>query len=149
MDLTAARQRVQNDLSKGVKCPCCDQWAKLYRRHITSSMAHALILMYRYFAANPNDDDLHVARFLVLRKRSSDVAGGDVIKLRHWGLIERGKRVGHYRLTVRGRQFVRGRSTVPKFIYLFNNTVMNTSPDTIVIQDIFAGTKLNYNELMR
>ncbi|MCI0664793.1 MAG: hypothetical protein L0220_27335, partial [Acidobacteria bacterium] len=47
MTLAEARHLLETLLPVGHACPCCDQFAKEYRRLINSGIARALILLYR------------------------------------------------------------------------------------------------------
>lgn len=51
-------------------------------------------------------------------------------KLRHWGLIEAGER-GEWRPTQRGVDFLEGRITVPKRVYVFNNEKRDESEEQV------------------
>jgi hypothetical protein len=154
-DIEAAKIFVQTNLRDGVNCPCCGQLAKLYRRPINATMALGLVLIYQHFKKNPSHTWLHVAAYLVKVKRDSTIAGGDVVKLRHWGLLERAKgeradgsdRIGRYRITEIGKQFVEGRIAVPKYVYLFNQRLFRLSEEMTTIREALDD-KFNYNELM-
>ena len=118
-------------------------------------MALALVLIYQHFKLNPHHTWLHVAAFLVKVKRDSTIAGGDVVKLRYWGLLERAKgersdgsdRVGRYRITEVGRQFVEGKIAVPKYVYLYNQRLFRLSEEMTTVQQAL-GSKFNYGALM-
>lgn len=154
--LEEAKQFVQANLKRGTVCPCCGQHAKVYRRTINSTMARALMLIYQHLQKHPTPDWIHVSSFLVHAKGDSSIAGGDVVKLRFWGLLERAvgvrpdgsNRIGEYKLTDLGRRFVEGAATVPSYVLLFNQELLGISPDMISIQDAL-GQAFNYAELMR
>lgn len=77
-------------------------------------------------------------------------------KLRYWGLVEEqcevqrddGGRAGYWRLTDAGRKWVTGQSTVPKFVAVYNNTVLRSFGDEISVTDAL-GSRFNYTELMQ
>lgn len=153
--LEEAKQWLRERFSDGAKCPCCDQFVKLYKRKLNSSMAHGLILIYKFFENN-DDEWLHVPSYLSRISSSATVRGGDWSKLRYWGLIEGEKgtrddgseRVGTYRITGRGKQFVLSQIHVPKHVYLYNqNPVSRDDGETITIKEAL-GEKFNYAELM-
>lgn len=154
-DLEAAKAFVQQHLRDGVTCPTCGQFCKVYRRKLNSTMAYALVLIYTHFKLHPEHPWIHVASFLVNTKRDSSVAGGDVVKLRFWGLLERAPgdrddgsdRVGRYRMTEIGRQFVEGRIAVPRYVYLYNQMLLRLSEEMTTIQDAL-GDRFRYDELM-
>ncbi|MEX2716777.1 MAG: hypothetical protein Q6370_010790 [Candidatus Sigynarchaeota archaeon] len=151
-----AKVFVQQNLQQGVTCPTCGQFCKVYRRKLNATMALALILIYQFFKNNPHAEWLHVAAFLVKVKRDSSIAGGDVVKLRYWGLLERAKgerddgsdRVGRYRITELGRQFVEGKVKVASHVLLYNQMLLGVSSEMISIREAL-GTRFRYDELMR
>lgn len=155
-DLEGARLFVQQNLRDGVTCPACGQLCKIYKRKINSTMALALVLIYQYFKTHPRADWLHVAAFLVKVKHDSSIAGGDVVKLRYWGLLERAAgerpdgsdRIGRYKITDLGKQFVEGRVAVPMHVYLYNQSLLRLSEEMTTIRDAL-GQKFKYDELMK
>jgi hypothetical protein len=154
--LEEAQAFVQLHLANGAKCPACGQFAKLYRRKLNATMAYALVLIHQFFKKNPQHAWIHVASFLVNTRRDSSVAGGDVVKLRHWGLIERvdgergdgSDRVGRYTITELGRRFVEGAIAVPRYAYLFNQMLMRLSEEKTTIQEAL-GDRFSYEELLQ
>jgi hypothetical protein len=141
----------------GRRCPCCTRVVKLYRRYITTSMAISLAEIYRYFKQHPEVEWLHVQNHLGEMK-SHGARGGDVSKLRFWGLLERkmgdarkdgSAKVGLYKLTDLGREFVRGNTRVPKYVYLFGNMQYPAPPgDPSVSFREAIGEKFDYSRLM-
>lgn len=128
----------------GEKCPCCTQLAKVYHRHITSSMARTLIAMWRAAGTDwcnvPN---------LINRK------GADEAKLRYWGLVEpqpgeRGDgstRTGWWRVTDKGRDYVHGKVLVPYTAHVYDSRCLGLHGDDKSIHDAL-GHRFNYRELM-
>lgn len=145
--LSEAQAWLRDRVDDGEKCPCCTQFAKVYRRKIDSGMAHILVQMYRH----QNDEDgrwVHVP--------SLGTAGGDPIKTRHWKLIEErqvqrddgSSRAGWWRLTQLGQDFVCNRVRIPKHARLYDGRCLGLdSTETVSITDCL-GTKFNYTELM-
>jgi len=154
--LEEAKKWLRERFEDGAECPCCKQYVKLYKRKLNSSMAYALVAIYKYFNANPNDEWLHVPSYLSRIMSSATIRGGDWSKLRYWKLIEAQKairddgseRVGNYRITDEGKKFVQGLIRVPKHVYLYNQQpVKRRDEETTSIQDAL-GQDFNYNELM-
>lgn len=141
----------------GRRCPCCTQTVKLYRRPLTHAMARSLIEIYRYFREHPEIEWVHVQNYLASVK-SHGARGGDVTKLRFWNLLRRyegrrddtSNRVGLYAITDVGREFVRGNTAVPRFVYIFNNTqyLPNRDEEQYVTIRQALGAKHNFEELM-
>jgi hypothetical protein len=150
MSLAEARELVRQEAvtNLGGHCRCCGQGVKIYRRTITTSMALALIEMYRYFARNHwKPEWVHVAQLLAERPvhRSMRAAwhGGDWAKLRYWTLLDPkpgrredgSSRVGLARVNGAGRAFVEGRISVPRYAYIYAQTLLGVAGPPISIQD--------------
>ena len=150
--LQEARDAVRSDRAEGTYCPCCDQKVKIYKRHINSTMAQAMIVMWGL-----GDRWVDIPREVipVLTERNGGAGGsGDYAKLRHWGLIGRAanhnpkKRYsGWWRLTENGRRFVNKDIGVPEYLFTFNDTKMSVEGDLITIDDAL-GRNFDYGELM-
>jgi len=148
--LSEAKSFVESHKNEGVRCPCCAQYAKRYRRKITSAMAYGLLLIHK----NSQGEWLHIEEFF---KNQSDIPSsirGDISKLRHWGLLEKnyaksedGNSNGLYRITSKGRAFVKGEITVPRYCYIFNDEVNGFSEEKATIQSALTD-KFNYSELL-
>lgn len=134
-----------NRIVNGVRCPCCNQFAKAYRRQLNSGMCRSLIAMYLHA---PDGAWLHVPTQIGARSREEG-------KLRYWGLVEEqvevqrddGGRAGFWRITDRGKLFATRQLSLPKYCTVYNNTVYATYGDEITIGDAL-GSKFNYAELM-
>jgi hypothetical protein len=140
--LREARERLMNERDKGTTCPCCGQYAKVYRRSITSGTAWLLVQMF------------DKAMFDWYYVPSLGAQGGDLLKTRFWGLIEESEdvrddgsgRAGWWRITDLGGQFVRGLTTVPKYALIYNNHCLGLEGPNVSIEDI---RPFNYDDLMR
>lgn len=144
--LSDAQKWLADRVGSGARCPCCNQYAKVYRRQINSGMARSLIAMYLH---GPQGQWVHLPTQVGARSREEG-------KLRYWGLVEEqvdvqrddGGRAGYWRLTDAGRAWVTGQSTVPKFVAVYNNTVLRSYGTQVSVSDAL-GSKFNYTELMR
>ncbi len=144
--LKDARAWLREQRVDGVRCPCCTQFAKIYKRPINSQQTRALILLYRLRGR----EWAHITRV----DKSLEGNGGDISKLRYWGLVEEadetrpdGGRAGWWRITARGEQWLHGQLLVPKFAYIFDTRLLELDgPPTSVRTAL--GTKFNYEELM-
>lgn len=93
-----------------------------------------------------NDDFHHI-------KKYRTVGGGDMVKMRYWGLIEekpnenqKTRSSGYWRLTPKGWRYLKGES-VPKFAYTFDKKAREVSGPDVTIRDAL-GTDFDYSELM-
>ena len=144
--ITNAKEYLKLNWEKGVECPCCERFVKVYTKSLNSSVASVLIAMYKN-----GSEWVHVNE--EIRPRS----GGQFSIAKDWGLIEQKekegediekKRVsGYWRLTVKGRQFVRDEILIPKYIRTLNGEILEFSSDLISIRDSL-GKHFNYSEMM-
>lgn len=156
--LAAARALLAVKRDEGVECPCCEQFVKVYKRPINAAMSYALILIDHYFSRPAHDEWLHVPQFLAVQKLPASTLAsirGDWAKLKYWGLLEEmqalrddgSNRVGFWKITEKGRQFVQRHVVVPKYAHLLNNQFLCFEGPEIGIEDSL-GVRFNYNELM-
>lgn len=146
--LIEARKIVEAGREHGVKCPCCDQFAKEYRRKLSSLMARGLIWCVAEYIQK--QDWIHVnskaPRFMI--------KGGDFAQLLHWGLIIRKPNdksekhsSGLYMPTTQGIAFARSKITVPAYVYLYNSKVHGfDKEETDIVTSL--GKHFDYEELI-
>lgn len=150
--LTQARKWIQEKrvTTRGAICPCCDGFSKEYaRRTITWKMAEVLVEMHKKTERGDADapggwiDTPALAG--VMRSRRSRSTGGDESKLRFWGLIEPmpnvkrndgSNRVGWWRVTPKGRQFVLDEIRVPMYVRIYNNESLGLWGDDMGIRNV-------------
>lgn len=148
MTLEEAKAVLRDGWKKGVDCPCCGQYVKLYKRKLNAGIAYGLIQLHR----KGGDKD-----FVDIWADNTDPRrwGGDFAKARFWGLAvqldkDRGdgsKRNGFWKLTETGIRFVRHERRVPKYVYVFNNTRYGSSDEETTIVEAL-GAAFNYRKLM-
>jgi len=146
---------------KGASCPCCHQFVKLYKRPFNKSMAYVLLLISCYFRGDQVEECLHVpsyiAEMVADKPRRAAAVRGDWAKLKFWGLIEEkpevrddgSPRVGYWRMTLLGRQFVARQVKVPSHVYIYNGTPLQRVVEQQISIDDALGTEFSYEELMR
>lgn len=152
-----AKHDLRRRLSDGeeMPCPVCGQFCKMYRRNLNSAMAMVLVYMERYFRHPGADHWLHIENHLKGIKDAPPALRGDFPKLRHWGLIEMkdgaredsSKRVGYYRITAKGVDFVKGKIRVPKHIFMYDNEVLSFGTEDTDIREAL-GERFSFAELM-
>lgn len=160
--LEDAKKWLRARFAKGAPCPCCGQFTKLYRRPMNKSMAFVLLLIARYYRRYDvkQDEWLHVpsyiAEVVASNPRRAAAVRGDWAKLKLWGLIEEkpavrddgSPRVGYWRMTQLGRQFVNREVKVPSHIYIYNGQPLPRTVDDLVTIDDALTTEFNYSEIM-
>lgn len=159
-----AREWILENADDGVICPCCNQHAQVYKRRLNAAMAYVLTLIeewhYDQGVAVGQGEWLHVPSYIAQKAASNPsraaAVRGDWAKLKHWELIEeqptqRGdgsRRVGYYRITQRGIDFVRGVISVQAYIWIYNEARLDrTVTERVTIREAM-GIKFNYADLM-
>ncbi len=163
MALWEARDRLQAQLDEGARCPCCEQYARRYRRKVNSAMARWLIALARIHEES-EQSWVHVAAIAAvvagrsvrraLELRAGPIGTGDYAKTRHWGLAisqpneDPAKRdSGFWQLTARGSAFVGDRIEVPCYAVIYDNELQRLEGGSVSIRDAL-GRRFNYQELM-
>lgn len=152
MDFTAnplseARKDLFFSLGDGVVCPCCDRFAKKYKRTINSGESRILIWLFnntspeKWIHVNSN-----APKFIL---RSNEIS-----RLKVWGLAQEKtndmpsqRNSGFYKITNKGIAFVLMKIKIPKYYWTYNNEVLGFSEEHIAIDDSLK-IKFNYQELM-
>jgi len=151
--LGEARQWLRDRVEEGAPCPCCKQFAKLYKRKIYSAMARMLITLYR-LQCRSTERWHHVSDIGL--KAGCLYIGGDFAKLIYWGLIEQrpkeeddgDKRTsGYWRITADGIDFVLCKTTAMEYVRIYNGEQFDMYGREVDIEHCL-GKKFKYSELM-
>jgi len=145
------RDWVEDNREVGVFCPCCAQYARVYRRAMTSATAVVMIAMWRHNEGR---------EWIYLPKMRNALPGNQALggygTLAHWWeLMEQQPgdrddgswRNGWWRLTDLGRAFVLGEVRVHKYVHLYNAERIGLSGERWSIRDAL-GNRFDYNVLM-
>lgn len=159
--LAEAKAMLAAKLDEGTVCPCCQQYAKRYRRPLTGAMAYALVIVARHQThlervRKTPDVWVHVENLLKDTPGIPSSIRGDFAKLVHWGFVEKasGKRAdgsprnGHYAVTPAGFEFVGGGITAPSHILIYNNNFEGFDGTEVTIKDVI-GKHFDYSEVMQ
>jgi hypothetical protein len=146
ISLEEARTRLLVQIANGgVRCPCCQQFAKIYRRQINAGMAISLIRMFRRGGL----EWMHIPTTISARSREEG-------KLAYWGLLEEatepredGGRAGYWRVTVKGAAFITRGLRVPKYAKIYDGQLLELEADEMVNIRDCLGKKFELDELMR
>jgi hypothetical protein len=142
MTLGEARTLLRQYVNDGYKCPCCTQFAKVYRRTINSGMAISLLTMWRAAGA----DWQHVPTTVGGKSREEG-------KLAYWGLVEPQTsdedepQRGWWRVTRKGIAWLAGRITVEKYANVYDGRCLRLHGEPITLRQAL-GKKFDYEELM-
>ncbi|MEI7780343.1 MAG: hypothetical protein WCJ18_00285 [Planctomycetota bacterium] len=141
--LAAAQVWLRAQLTEGAPCPCCTQFAKLYRRKINSAMARALIHQYRKVRCD-------YAQTTRLCPWTHEAA-----QLSWWGLLEEepirrddGGRSSWWRVTESGVAFALNQLRVPKYAVVYDGRLQRMDKAEYVDIRGCLGTRFSYEELM-
>ena len=144
--LSEVKKYLRESFNDGCNCPACDQYVKLYKRKLYSTQARALIMLY---FLNKKTEWVHVRQIMEKINIS-----GDFAKLVYWELIiekEKGKEdkktSGLWKLTQKGKNFILNKSSVPKYVFIYNSKLQGFSNEQTTIKDAL-GDRFSYRELM-
>lgn len=130
----------------GAICPCCGNLTKLYKRTINKTQAKELIKLYVISRDQPGYH--HHSRFKLAE-------GGEISKLRHWGLVEQkpkddtdagGKTSGYWRITDIGKQYVEKKISLHKYALFYLGTFIGFEGFR---EDIGSVMEFDYEQLMK
>ena len=141
--LLDAQEWLRGQLAEGARCPCCTQFAKVYRRKVNSAMARALIYQYRTAG-------MEYAQTTRLCPWTHEAA-----QLSWWGLLEEepvrrddGGRSSWWRVTELGARFARNEILIPKYALIYDGRLQRMDSEKRVSIVDCLGVKFNYSELM-
>lgn len=150
VSLGEARKWLRANMGEGLRCPCCDQFAKLYERKLIATASRPIIALYR----EAGMDYAHLPT--IMRYRLPDIShqGGYANMSAHWGLIEEdgrsredGGRAGWWRVTEKGRDWIFERSRVPAYALIYDNLCLGFKGPDISIRESL-GERFDYEEAM-
>jgi hypothetical protein len=148
------KEYLRNNYKKGVICPCCGQFVKLYKRKLNSSMARTLILLYRKSKLNLDVEYFHIYNDLL--GVDFGIGGSELSKLKYWGMVDelekdpnntKSRTSGYWKITEKGKKFVKIELKVSKYVLLYNSQFRGFEGSQININESL-GNKFNYQELM-
>jgi len=148
-----AKRWLKRVVHEGARCPCCGQFARVYKRKLLPDLAAILIFIYREALQHPDQEWIHVPTLLSRDARVSRM-GGEYARASLWGLIQAkpgeaadAESSGYYKLSDRGVAFVDCNLTVSEYVWVYNGTRIDEEGRMLTIRDIL-GLKYSYEELM-
>lgn len=121
-----------------LECPLCSQTVKLYKRTIHGKMVEFLVRLYHVSNTNNNG-------WVNVEELYGPGLSGDYAKLKFWDLIEphdvrtiERNASGHWRITKKGKAWVEGSITLPKYAYVFNNQCFGLNGPQMTIQQCYG-----------
>jgi hypothetical protein len=140
MSVHEARTYLRERREHGAECPVCGRIAKLYRRQLHRSIVATMAAMYARRGLRP-------VYLPSIEQRSRDVSFAA-----HWGLIRRvcdaeGRAIeGKWRITPRGRAWLRGELTVPRYAVVYLGECLRLEGEPWSVHDA-AGERFRIEDL--
>jgi len=131
MMLEDAKELFIAGVKDGVVCPCCSRYAKVNRSCVTKSMVIVL-----KWIAKASEEFAHSDGWVRVQRDAPDLVKtvNSHGKLLHWGLIER-LEPGIYRPTEKGIEFLAGRATIKRWLFLYNNQIIGSGSELVTVDD--------------
>lgn len=132
----------------GTTCPCCERFAKVYKRKLNSTMVRCLIKLSKL-----KEGYHHVSKIV---EGISNTGTNDFSKLKYWGFIEdmvnldqSKKTSGFWKITDEGKFFVNSPEVAVAYKYalVYNGECLKLEGSTTIIEAL--GDNFNYKELMQ
>jgi hypothetical protein len=106
-------------------CPHCNQLMNVYKRSIRKGLVDALTQLNQVGFSKSSDLNIPIG------------INGDFSKMRFWGLIYKPTDDRNiWGITVKGKRFLEGEIRIPKYVYIYNNSVEKYSEETISVEDV-------------
>ena len=131
--LAEARDWLRERLNQGATCPCCEQYAKVYRWSLYGSAARLLV---RFWHEGGTEE-------FVESKAVKGETQGSASHLAFWSLVEHepdrrpdGGKSGWWRVTAHGEGFIKSQETIPKYAYVYDGRVLRLEGEARTISEV-------------
>jgi len=145
--LDAARRRLFTDIDIGMRCPCCGQFAKRYRRAFNCGQVISLINIYKH-GMRSQFEWVYIPRLSAKSREEGKIA--------YWGLLEEaqeqrddGGRAGWWRVTPKGEDFLIRGLRIPKHAYVYDAKCFGFDTSQMVTVSDCLRNKFDLADLMR
>lgn len=132
---------IPKEYHDGTTCKNCGHYIKVYKRKISSTIAKCLLHMLKEQSRN-GDKHINIQEFFLNLK----IERADLTKTRWWGLISSSEE-GYWRLTEKGKHFIKGKIKISKYVYEYSSRPIIFSGPLINITNCL-GEKFDWNEMM-
>jgi len=152
--LQDVKEYLRRNIEKGARCPCCNQFAKIYTRSLNSAMVAGLEEFTRFTQDRP-EGWAHITEVIDASPLFAKVARS-FAKLAYWNFIEERfkesdngdtRTSGWWRITAQGKLFLAGKLNVSKCIRLYDGKFLGFTGPDVGINDCHD-SRFNYSELM-
>jgi len=149
--LEEAKIWLRENLDTGARCPCCNQYVKMYKKRLSSTATLMMIRLYRI--EQKTGEKYHHLNELMAGYSISGC--GDFATSRFWGLVEempnddpKKKASGMWSLTEVGKKFVTKQARVKSHAKTYNAKCYGLVGEYIDVEEALK-EKFNYEELMQ
>lgn len=137
MKIGEARPLMGELIHEGQICPVCTRMAKVYKRKIHKAMAKSLIDLYKLGGTT---------EYVYWYEVSTS---GNLANFRHWGILEEQEgNPGHWKLTDKGKEFIKGEIRVPKYSLSFDGEFIGLDDEETISIEEALGEPFDFHELM-
>lgn len=150
--LEESKKWLEENRTEGCICPCCNQFAKIYKRKLNAGMALFLIGLYKL---SKKSTSTNFSNKSIMSEMKINTSSLDYSILKHFNLIKESgiipnekRKSGFWKLTSLGNDFVEKKVQVNSHVYLYDSEVLGFSESKISIMETL-GEKFDYNELMK
>ena len=110
---------------KNTNCHHCGQLMNVYKRSLRKGLVIALYKLRHRGWSKSSQLDLPLG------------INGDFSKMKFWGLIYKPTEDRNiWGITVRGMKFLEDEKRIPKYVYIYNNSVEKYSQETILASEV-------------
>jgi hypothetical protein len=146
--LAEAQDYVRAEMSTGVKCPCCNQLAKVYKRLLTESHIKTMMAVYREQCKDSLGERWVYLPDIPQRSRDFATVAYFGLAEQHVGQRDDGsKSTGWWRITTLGADFLAGKKGVQKYALVYDGKVIDHEGLNVYVGTVSKG--FNFRELMR
>lgn len=135
------------------RCPVCGQVCKVEIRRLSPHLAAGLVVLRAYRRDNPRLKWFHYEHLMRVFSKAPGPARGELAALRHWGLLRVGSISGgprgHYRITLKGKAFVRGLIRVPCAQRRVKGQPVELIGEMISLEEAMAGSRYSAEEILK
>jgi hypothetical protein len=149
LSLKGAKELLERQLPKGAHCPCCGQYAKIYKRKFSRTLARTIVAM---FGLTEQKVRQRLSPVIHVPTELSGMRDRDMGLLEDFGLVSgrsdgQTYSTGFWKITVSGAHFVRGEWDIPEAVYSYNQKVIGYSEERITIEKAW-GTAFRIEDVM-
>lgn len=146
MSLDSARDKLRDLAPDGVKCPCCHQNVKIYKRKLNRNHVSMMVEVYRRQRSDTRDLWVYIPDIPQKSRDFSTAHYFDLIEQRPGVRDDGAKQTGWWRVTQTGKLFLAGRVFVPKYALVYNGERIGWDGGQVYVHHIWES--FDFRELM-